>query len=309
MMSWWCVAWSDELKDKPLAVRVGGEEIVLFRDASGVAKACEDRCPHRRVPLSMGWVTSTGAIQCGYHGWAYNGSTGQCVAIPNFRPDEPISPRVKVQVYETAEVNGAIFVEAGSEAEQARTAPTIAAASGAAEPVSGESVLDLAHEAWVESLISNPPAALGLADLQLDGSGARTESGAGSIVVEQKVRSSKIESVKQPLTARFEVWALTGLAQLVVRDGAGAVRINVVVSSLPLGERQTRVRWRLLDGAAGGLFASVLRKLRGPAGSESISIRADVPKVQHAEEVILQWRDLRSDEQHLAHQIRVGEEG
>lgn len=304
-MSWWCVAWSEDIKDKPVAVRVGTEELVLFRDAAGAVRACEDRCPHRRVPLSMGWVTPSGAIQCGYHGWAYSGSTGQCVAIPNFRPDEPISARVKVRVFEAAESNGAIFVESGAEAEQAGSAPHVTPSTGATEAIGGEAELDLAHVDWVESLISNPVAALGLKDISVEDSGAKIDSGSGSIIIEKKI----ISSAQQPLTAHFQVWALTGFAQLIVRDQAGAVRMNLLVSSLPLGEQKTRVRWRLLDGAAGGLFASVLRKLRGPAASEAISIRKDiVSKSQQTEADILLWRDLRSDEQHLAHQVRIGEE-
>jgi nitrite reductase/ring-hydroxylating ferredoxin subunit len=304
-MSWWCVAWSDDLKDKPVAVRVGADDIVLFRDFAGIVRACEDRCSHRRVPLSMGWVTSTGAIQCGYHGWTYSGTTGQCVAIPNFRPDEPISARVKVSVFETAEAHGAVFVEVGAEAEQAGSPPAITPPSAINDPIGGEAELDVAHAVWVERLIANPVEALGLKDFSVENASAKTDSSAGSIVVEKNI----VSVAGQPLTARFQVWALTGFAQLIVRDQNGGVRMNVLVSSLPLTERSTRVRWCLIEGAASGLFASVLRKLRGLGASESINIRMDVARLQDAEAAILLWRNLRLGEQHLAHQIRLGEEG
>src|SRR5277367_5701039 len=122
-MTWWPVGWSRELGDKPLAVRVGTEELVLFRDRSGAPFAFEDRCPHRRVPLSLGKVTPEGTLQCGYHGWCYDGASGRCVAIPNFRPGEPISARVAVRTYPAAEVQGWLLIETGGTAGRQSAAP------------------------------------------------------------------------------------------------------------------------------------------------------------------------------------------
>ena len=53
---WYPVAWSPELKDKPLGVRWAGEPIVLVRPKTGPVYALEDRCAHRQVPLSLGVV-------------------------------------------------------------------------------------------------------------------------------------------------------------------------------------------------------------------------------------------------------------
>lgn len=307
-MSWWCVAWSEELKDKPLAVRVGKEELVLFRDASGAARATEDRCAHRRVPLSMGWVTAKGTIQCGYHGWAYDGGTGQCVEIPNFRPDEPISPRVKVRVFAVAEAGGAIFVDVGTEAEASLAVPALRGVGGATEAVGGQAEVGMSHPVWVENLIADPIAALGLTDLRAEGVSTQTASGQGSVVVEQGVRSSTAGTALQPLVARLEVWALTGFAQLVLRDAAGSEQMNVVISSMPLDDERTLVRWRLLSGETGGIFTSAVRKLLGRPASERISIRGNVSPVSAETQAIIVWRDLLSDEQHPAHQIHVSEE-
>ena len=50
----------------------------------GKAAALYDVCPHRRVPLSAGRVTSGpggDVLECGYHGWSYD-RQGACARIP-----------------------------------------------------------------------------------------------------------------------------------------------------------------------------------------------------------------------------------
>ena len=70
--TWWAVARSEEVTgDKPLSVDIGDRPVVLWRDLKGIARALEDRCPHRRAPLSLGCIRKEGWIQCGYHGWSY----------------------------------------------------------------------------------------------------------------------------------------------------------------------------------------------------------------------------------------------
>ncbi len=59
----------------------------MYRDSVGTVRALANRCPHRRLPLSMGRVIPDG-LQCGYHGWTFDGATGRCTLIPNFQPEE-----------------------------------------------------------------------------------------------------------------------------------------------------------------------------------------------------------------------------
>jgi phenylpropionate dioxygenase-like ring-hydroxylating dioxygenase large terminal subunit len=68
------------LADAPVAVRLLGQDYVLWRDDSGSPRAAADRCPHRGTKLSLGRVCA-GQIECPYHGWRFDGS-GQCVHIP-----------------------------------------------------------------------------------------------------------------------------------------------------------------------------------------------------------------------------------
>ena len=51
--SWYVAAWSDELENTPLGLMLLCDPIVLFRTSDGSVVALEDRCVHRRVPLSL----------------------------------------------------------------------------------------------------------------------------------------------------------------------------------------------------------------------------------------------------------------
>jgi len=59
-----------------------GEPIVLFLDEQGQLAALKDRCCHRTAKLSKGRCVA-GRLECGYHGWTYNG-TGKVVRIPQY---------------------------------------------------------------------------------------------------------------------------------------------------------------------------------------------------------------------------------
>ena len=65
-----------------------GENIVLFLDAQGQPAALKDRCCHRTAKLSKGRCVN-GALECGYHGWTYNGQ-GRVIRIPQYDADRAI---------------------------------------------------------------------------------------------------------------------------------------------------------------------------------------------------------------------------
>src|SRR5438034_10880707 len=78
--AWYIAAWADEIGTEPLARRICGDPLVLFRGRDNRAAALVDRCCHRAAPLHMGSVVEAG-LQCGYHGLIFDAS-GRCVAIP-----------------------------------------------------------------------------------------------------------------------------------------------------------------------------------------------------------------------------------
>jgi len=77
---WYVAAWSDEVGRVPLARTLLGEPVVLYRKTNGTVVALEDRCAHRRLPLSAGRLIGD-SLQCGYHGLVYD-ERGRCVSIP-----------------------------------------------------------------------------------------------------------------------------------------------------------------------------------------------------------------------------------
>ena len=70
---WTIIGAASELSaTRPLPIKVAGEQLVLFRDATGAPAALSDRCPHRGVALSLGKVKD-GCVECPFHGWRFGG--------------------------------------------------------------------------------------------------------------------------------------------------------------------------------------------------------------------------------------------
>ncbi|TFH67774.1 Rieske (2Fe-2S) protein [Gammaproteobacteria bacterium LSUCC0057] len=93
----------------PVAVVIGELPVVLFRDADAAVRALLDRCPHRRVPLSLGKVVN-GALRCAYHGWSFAGENGRCTDIPNVGKENGVPASFCVDAYPTHECDGLIYV-------------------------------------------------------------------------------------------------------------------------------------------------------------------------------------------------------
>lgn len=108
---WWYPACrSVDLRRRPVAITMMDTPLVLFRDGGGVARALFDRCPHRNVPLSLGRLTGDGDLQCGYHGWCFDGS-GRCTAVPGLLGDDAApSPAREVPTHATDERDGFVWV-------------------------------------------------------------------------------------------------------------------------------------------------------------------------------------------------------
>lgn len=61
-------------------VLVDGCGLAMWRAENGPVNVWEDRCPHRGMRLSYGFVRGN-TLRCIYHGWGYEPG-GQCVSIP-----------------------------------------------------------------------------------------------------------------------------------------------------------------------------------------------------------------------------------
>jgi phenylpropionate dioxygenase-like ring-hydroxylating dioxygenase large terminal subunit len=109
---WTPIALSRDVPDGVTrAVRLDGHELVIWRGA-GQAHVWEDRCPHRGMRLSLGFVRDN-SLNCLYHGWQYGGSSS-CVRIPA-HPDLTVPPSIKANAYASAEAGGLIWVRLAGE--------------------------------------------------------------------------------------------------------------------------------------------------------------------------------------------------
>lgn len=107
-IEWIAVAFGRDLP--PLAVtpiHVDGRDLVLWRSATGRVAAWADRCPHRGMRLSHGFVRGE-ALSCIYHGWSY-GAEGQCLRVPA-HPDLAPPEAIRVPIHAACEVGELIWV-------------------------------------------------------------------------------------------------------------------------------------------------------------------------------------------------------
>ena len=70
-----------------------------IRTEDGTPVALEDRCPHRRLPLSMGKLVGDDVLQCHYHGLRFD-RTGACVRVPG---QDMIPKTARVKSYPVVE--------------------------------------------------------------------------------------------------------------------------------------------------------------------------------------------------------------
>ena len=109
---WHPVAFSEDVGEKPLAVRLLDEQVVVCR-LGGQVRAFRDLCIHRGTALSLGWVEGENLV-CAYHGWAYRGD-GQCVRIPSIPPGSSIPKKACLTAYHAEERYGLVWVCMGGE--------------------------------------------------------------------------------------------------------------------------------------------------------------------------------------------------
>lgn len=108
IMSWVAVARSEDLLNgMAMPGRVEGTDLALWRSAAGHVHAWGDRCPHRGMRLSHGFVRGE-TLACIYHGWQYD-DAGACAAIPA-HPDLVPPKTICATTYDCAENGGLIWV-------------------------------------------------------------------------------------------------------------------------------------------------------------------------------------------------------
>ena len=96
------------------AVRLLGQDLVLFRDATGAFGLLDRDCPHRGADLSFGRNEGDG-LRCPFHGWKFD-TNGRCLETPGEPAAEPgrrLCERIQQRSYPVLEKSGVLFAWMG----------------------------------------------------------------------------------------------------------------------------------------------------------------------------------------------------
>jgi phenylpropionate dioxygenase-like ring-hydroxylating dioxygenase large terminal subunit len=149
---WYPVARSSALGSGPLAVTLMDTPLAVFRGAGGEPAVLLDRCAHRNYPLSLGRVTDDGVLECGYHGWTYDGG-GQCVRVPGLADGcTPPAHTREVPSHAAVEHDGIVWAWGEPDAEPARRPFALPAVEG---PGAGEVILRCDLECSLHASLEN----------------------------------------------------------------------------------------------------------------------------------------------------------
>ena len=92
-------------------VRLLGEDLVLYRDASGTLGLIEPSCAHRKANLSYG-IPEANGLRCAYHGWIFN-EAGQCMDQPSEPEGSKFKDKVRIKAYPVEEYAGVVWAYMG----------------------------------------------------------------------------------------------------------------------------------------------------------------------------------------------------
>jgi phthalate 4,5-dioxygenase oxygenase subunit len=111
---WQPVALVEELADpRPVkAVRVLGQDCVLFRDERGRYGMLDRACPHRGADLAYGRLED-GGLRCAFHGWLFD-ADGRCLETPAEPEGSRMCEQVRQRAYPVLEKSGVLFAYLGT---------------------------------------------------------------------------------------------------------------------------------------------------------------------------------------------------
>ena len=103
-----------EMGRRPVkAVRLLGQDLVLFKDDQGQWGLLDRDCPHRNADLAFGRHEGDG-LRCPFHGWKFD-VTGRCLETPAEPIGSKLCERIKQRNYPVLEKAGVLFAWMGDE--------------------------------------------------------------------------------------------------------------------------------------------------------------------------------------------------
>ncbi len=105
---WFRVCQSEKLLEKPLSKKINGIPIVLFRGQNNKIGVLLDRCPHRNIPMSKGYIENENLV-CRFHGWHFD-TEGTCVKVSQLKTLDDNDNR-NAYSFDSYEEDGFIYVK------------------------------------------------------------------------------------------------------------------------------------------------------------------------------------------------------
>jgi nitrite reductase/ring-hydroxylating ferredoxin subunit len=257
--TWWTIARSEEVSGKKLlSVDLDNEPVVLWRDTQGIVRALEDRCPHRRAPLSLGCIRDNGWIQCGYHGWSYDGETGRLKDIPNMKGEQRFPPLYKARNFAVVESGGLVRLSLD---------PTAAPPPPLADtmPLSGTAHVGLDHDQYLAALADDPGLLIAIRGVEFTPYlMSEMHLQENRLVMERSCLWSGLHwpapfSSDFPITLLTSSDPITGETDLVLRDSDLRTLLTARLAPIRSARGVTAVRWRArLGNERRGIHARLL---------------------------------------------------
>lgn len=256
---WWAIARSEDVfRDKPINANIGDQPIVLWRDTDGVVRVLEDRCPHRRAPLSLGCILGNGMIQCGYHGWTFDGEKGQLHDIPNLKSDHKYPPVYRAKAFAVSESGGFVHVCADAKADAPQPKKETL-------PLSGKETVALEHTHYINALFDDP-------SLIINIKGVRFSPYLMEELCEKNGRLELERSCQWasphwpapfssdfPITLRISADPASGESELLLRDDGFNPLLRIIMAPVPGTRGVTQINWRAkLENKRPGLMAKLM---------------------------------------------------
>jgi phenylpropionate dioxygenase-like ring-hydroxylating dioxygenase large terminal subunit len=157
--AWYAAAWDHEVGAGLLARTICGTPVVLYRALAGSPIALRDACPHRMLPLSMGFREGD-SVRCRYHGLKL-GADGVVEEMP--LKNDPVNRKVCTASYPVVDRHRLVWIWMGdAEAADPALIPDLWQCSAPDWVFDGghyriacdyrlliDNLMDLTHETWV----------------------------------------------------------------------------------------------------------------------------------------------------------------
>ena len=271
---WWPICLSESVStDKPIGIRLDDLALAVYRDSNNSVRAVEDRCPHRRAPLSLGRITPEGNIQCGYHGWTFNGETGDICGFPNLEPEERL-PRCHIDAYTTLENNGVIYLSTSEQPDELVTVTQQLTEQAAGTISTGSIFQGLSHQETVMAFLDNPNYFLNITGVEfVDKILGNPKQEDGLLVCERAARWNLIGESRFylgplrhradfPLRLQTFTTPITGETLVKIYADEYRLLTEILITFTPAARSMTAIHWRAtVFPQAWGLLKPVIQTI------------------------------------------------